>query len=44
MSETAIGCLVITRVAETVTFGVMIIVFVERHPDVCHQSVVFAVY
>ena len=44
MFEMAIGCLIITTVVETVTFGVMIIVFVEKHADVCNQSVVLAVY
>jgi hypothetical protein len=40
----AIDCLITTTDVETVTFGVMIIVFVEKHADVCHQSVVLAVY
>ena len=37
----AIDCLIVTTDVETVTFGVMtIIVFVQKHADVCHQSVV----
>jgi hypothetical protein len=40
----AIDCLIITRVVEIVTFSVMIIVFVEKHADVCHQRIVLSVH